>query len=106
MISGYSTSLPAPLELPPKKPHPDLIHVPPLDEPVLPEPPLGLESELRVHLQRALVRRVDREADLVQVQRLEPVAAEERGRLRPETLIPVVFPADHDPELGVPVDGR
>src|SRR5436189_52366 len=56
----------------------------------LPAPPLG---------------RVAREADLVQIERGERVAAEQRDRLGAEALPPLVLPPDDDAERRVAVDG-
>src|SRR5207244_1461668 len=66
---------------------------------------LGREAGARVEPEAALVGRVAGEADLVQVEAVEGVPAEERDRLGAEALAPLILAADDDAEPRVAVDG-
>src|SRR5438309_157681 len=68
-------------------------------------PALHLEADPCVRSEPPFIVRVAREADLVEVEGLEGVSAEQCHRLGAEATSPAVRAADDDAECGVPVDG-
>src|ERR1043166_8229186 len=74
----------------------DLVHPAPLDEHLLAAPALHLEAEPRVGSQSPFIGRVARQTDLVEVEGLEGVTAEQRHRLGAEAASPAVGATDDD----------
>src|SRR5206468_1628056 len=88
-----------------EQPEHHLVHPASLDEHLLAAPALHPKADARVHAEPSFIGRVAGEADLVKVERLERVTAEQADRLGAEAASPAFLAADDDAERRVPVDG-
>src|SRR5207237_5569162 len=96
--SGDAAGAPSPRrrpELAREQPEHDLVHPASLDEHLLAASALHLKADARIHSEPSLIDRVAGEADLVEVERLEGVTAEQAERLGAEAASPAFLAADY-----------